>query len=84
MFSVEQIIMTKALLFIISITVCNIFVTYVDTELTNVIQTDKGPVQGEILKTVRRSIAFSSFRGIPYGKPPIGYSRFRVKYTFFY
>ncbi|KAK0088946.1 hypothetical protein PV325_010134 [Microctonus aethiopoides] len=41
-----------------------------------VIKTDKGPVQGEILVTTRLNLKFSSFRGIRYGKPPIGRSRF--------
>nr|UZH45661.1 carboxylesterase 27 [Meteorus pulchricornis] len=45
-------------------------------ELTSVIQTDKGPVRGEIIKTFRNNVEFSSFRGIRYGKPPIGHSRF--------
>lgn len=55
-------------------------------ELTNIIVTDKGPVQGEIRKTVTNSIPYSSFTGIPYGKPPIGSLRFKVKkyiYPFF-
>ncbi|XP_057326300.1 juvenile hormone esterase-like isoform X3 [Microplitis mediator] len=46
-------------------------------QLTSVIKTDKGPVRGEILTSADRKIKFSSFRGIRYGKPPVGYLRFK-------
>ncbi|KAF7996983.1 hypothetical protein HCN44_005260 [Aphidius gifuensis] len=40
--------------------------------------TDKGPVQGEILTTVHdTSIKYTSFRAIPYAKPPLGQLRFQ-------
>ncbi|XP_014300470.1 juvenile hormone esterase isoform X2 [Microplitis demolitor] len=46
-------------------------------QLTSVIETNKGPVRGEILTSADRKIKFSSFRGIRYGKPPIGNLRFK-------
>ncbi|XP_057325393.1 juvenile hormone esterase-like isoform X2 [Microplitis mediator] len=49
----------------------------INAELTSVIETEKGPVQGEILVSVNKKIKFSSFRGIRYGKPPIGIYRFK-------
>lgn len=59
-----------------------VFVNYfgisIKCELTNIIKTDKGPVRGEIFKSVGKSIKFASFRGIPYGKAPVGYLRFKV------
>ncbi|XP_044014772.1 juvenile hormone esterase-like [Aphidius gifuensis] len=57
-----------------------IFITrnYVQGRLTDVIQTDKGKVRGEIIGTIQNeSIKYSSFRGIPYAKPPIGKLRFQ-------
>lgn len=56
----------------------NMLIIYTHCELTSVIKTDKGPVQGEILETTQLNHKFSSFRGIRYGKPPIGRSRFMV------
>ncbi|KAF7996986.1 hypothetical protein HCN44_005263 [Aphidius gifuensis] len=46
--------------------------------LTDIINTNKGPVQGEIVSTVHdSSIKYSAFRAIPYAKPPIGELRFQ-------
>lgn len=48
--------------------------------LTEIVQTDRGPVQGEILTTVQNSsIQYSAFRGIPYAKPPIDELRYQVR-----
>lgn len=47
-------------------------------ELTEVIKTDKGPVRGEILKTILKSSKYSAFKGIPFAKPPINELRFKV------
>lgn len=53
---------------------------FVQGRLTNIVETDKGPVQGEIVKTVHNSsIEYSAFRAIPYAKPPIGELRFQVR-----
>ncbi|XP_046813431.1 cholinesterase 2-like [Vespa crabro] len=46
-------------------------------EFSPVIQTIKGPVKGLVLTTIRESKKYHSYRGIPYGKPPIGHLRFR-------
>ncbi|XP_035735758.1 esterase E4-like isoform X1 [Vespa mandarinia] len=46
-------------------------------EFSPVIQTTKGPVKGLVLTTIRESKKYHSYRGIPYGKPPIGHLRFR-------
>ncbi|XP_011299895.1 acetylcholinesterase [Fopius arisanus] len=46
-------------------------------ELTGIVQTDKGFVRGAKLKTVGNSLEYSAFKGIPYGKPPLGYLRFK-------
>lgn len=55
----------------------------VEGRLTDVIQTDKGPVQGEIVKAVQNSsIEYSSFRGIPYANSPVGQLRFQVGFNF--
>lgn len=71
------VIFSLVLFFSNSIVINNISV---NAELTSVIETEKGPVQGEILVSVNKKIKFSSFRGIPYGKPPIGINRFKVKF----
>ncbi|XP_034941512.1 venom carboxylesterase-6-like, partial [Chelonus insularis] len=44
---------------------------------TELVETDKGLVQGEILKTVPGRIKYSSFKGIPYAEPPLGANRFK-------
>ena len=54
----------------------------VECELTDVVCTTKGPVQGEILSTVVKSVKYSSFKGIPYAEPPIRYYRFKVFFKF--
>lgn len=44
---------------------------------SNVVKTNYGPVRGLLRKSVVGE-EYLSFRGIPYGKPPIGELRFRV------
>ncbi|XP_034943628.1 cholinesterase 1-like [Chelonus insularis] len=46
-------------------------------KLTDVVQTKYGPVRGEIYETVQTGVEYSSFRGIPYAKPPVGKLRFQ-------
>ncbi|XP_076170825.1 uncharacterized protein LOC143148407 [Ptiloglossa arizonensis] len=46
--------------------------------LTDVVQTDKGRVQGRILETAWHSMPYSAFLGIPYAKPPVGSLRFQA------
>ncbi|KAL2733248.1 cholinesterase 2-like [Vespula maculifrons] len=48
------------------------------TEFSPVIETTKGPVKGLVLTSIRESKKYHSYRGIPYGKPPVGYLRFRA------
>ncbi|XP_043277710.1 juvenile hormone esterase-like [Venturia canescens] len=45
-------------------------------EITTVIDTSTGPVQGEISTSVN-STKFASFKGIRYAEPPLGYMRFK-------
>ncbi|XP_043674998.1 juvenile hormone esterase-like [Vespula pensylvanica] len=47
-------------------------------EFSPVIETTKGPVKGLVLTSIRESKKYHSYRGIPYGKPPVGYLRFRA------
>ncbi|KAK2582035.1 hypothetical protein KPH14_002740 [Odynerus spinipes] len=42
-----------------------------------VIETTKGPVRGSVLKTVKQSQEYFSYRNIRYAKPPVGYLRFK-------
>ncbi|XP_044007769.1 juvenile hormone esterase-like isoform X2 [Aphidius gifuensis] len=67
---------------------CNLFTTtiffiifkciiQINGELSSIVYTNQGPVQGEILQTIVNSVSYSSFKGIPYGKPPIGELRFK-------
>ncbi|KAL7290040.1 hypothetical protein TKK_0015769 [Trichogramma kaykai] len=48
-----------------------------ESKLTSVVRTKNGYVQGEILRTISNSTEFSSFKGIPYAIPPLGYLRFK-------
>lgn len=50
---------------------------------TPVVRTPSGPVRGLILRTVWHSIKYSSFKGIPYAKPPLGDLRFKVWKKFY-
>lgn len=54
----------------------------VKCELTTVVETDKGPIVGEILKTVVDALPYASFRGIPYARPPISDLRFQASRKF--
>lgn len=50
---------------------------------TPVVRTPSGPVRGLISRTVWHSIKYSSFKGIPYAKPPLGDLRFKVWKKFY-
>lgn len=56
----------------------NALLALVAGDLTAVVNTTGGPVQGLILKTVGISKEYGSFTGIRYGEPPVGYLRFKV------
>ncbi|XP_054009206.1 acetylcholinesterase-like, partial [Hylaeus anthracinus] len=45
--------------------------------LTQVVHTDKGPVQGFVTTTAIYNVPYSAFLGIPYAKPPVGDLRFK-------
>ncbi|XP_063985981.1 juvenile hormone esterase-like [Diachasmimorpha longicaudata] len=47
-------------------------------ELSEIVATSNGPVQGEILITVEKNISYASFNGIPYAKAPVGNLRFQA------
>lgn len=49
----------------------------INGELSDIVETTNGPVQGEILTTVTDSVRYSSFKGIPYAEAPLGYNRFK-------
>ncbi|KAF7996985.1 hypothetical protein HCN44_005262 [Aphidius gifuensis] len=69
--------MNERIIFFICV-IINVVTSYVQGRLTDVIQTDKGKLQGEIVGTIQNeSIKYSSFRGIPFAKPPIGELRFQ-------
>ncbi|XP_076623246.1 esterase B1-like [Colletes latitarsis] len=46
--------------------------------LSQIVQTNKGPVQGVVLKTAFHQQSYSSFFAIPYAKPPVGELRFKA------
>lgn len=43
-----------------------------------IIQTANGSIRGVRVTSERQHVDFHAFRGIPYGKPPIGDLRFKV------
>ncbi|XP_014236840.1 esterase B1-like [Trichogramma pretiosum] len=48
-----------------------------ESKLTSIIRTKSGPVQGEILETIRKSREYASFKGIPFAESPEGELRFK-------
>lgn len=52
----------------------------VSSPKTPTVRTPSGPVRGLILRTAWHSMKYSSFKGIPYAKPPLGELRFKVKF----
>ncbi|XP_053994723.1 uncharacterized protein LOC128885013 [Hylaeus volcanicus] len=58
-----------AVVFLVTGTLC--------LELTGVVQTDKGPIQGRKMETAFNKVKYSAFLGIPFAKPPVGDLRFR-------
>ncbi|XP_043674962.1 juvenile hormone esterase-like isoform X3 [Vespula pensylvanica] len=55
-----------------------LFSWHLVAEFSPVIQTTKGPVKGLVFTTIRESKKYHSYRGIPYGKSPVGHLRFRA------
>ncbi|XP_054012816.1 uncharacterized protein LOC128894830 [Hylaeus anthracinus] len=58
-----------AVVFLVTGTLC--------LELTSVVQTDKGPIQGRKMETAFNRVKYSAFLGVPFAKPPVGDLRFR-------
>ncbi|XP_057331654.1 juvenile hormone esterase-like isoform X1 [Microplitis mediator] len=70
----------SVLLLIIQITIllnCIQLLVCTENYSTEVVKTDKGFVQGKVLNTAGKTVRYSTFLGIPYAKPPIGYRRFK-------
>ncbi|KAJ8687731.1 hypothetical protein QAD02_023525, partial [Eretmocerus hayati] len=72
--AVEMIRESNLLLYIFTFIVAS----YAWLESGPVVLTNSGPVRGTILTTVRKSVKFSSFTGIPFAKPPLGPLRFQA------
>lgn len=45
-----------------------------------IVGTNNGKVQGDLKTTFMKKIDYYSFKGIPYGKPPTGELRFKVRF----
>ncbi|CAD6241228.1 GSCOCT00009238001.2-RA-CDS, partial [Cotesia congregata] len=45
--------------------------------MTKPVKTNLGLVQGKVVNTIGKKVQYSSFLGIPYAKPPVGYRRFQ-------
>lgn len=63
-------------LFVLLISSLEYFI--ISSPRTFVVETPSGPVRGLVLRTVWNSVKYSSFKGIPYAKPPLGDLRFKV------
>ncbi|XP_063994018.1 juvenile hormone esterase-like [Diachasmimorpha longicaudata] len=70
--------MERIIPLIVIITTLFILETRGEQRFTEIVLTDKGYVRGVLLKTVQNSVEYSAFKGIPYGKPPLGYLRFKA------
>lgn len=55
----------------------NLIAQSVAREVTAVVDTSTGPVQGEIVTSVH-STKYASFKGIRFAEPPLGHLRFKV------
>lgn len=55
-------------------------VTQVESNEFCTINTKSGPIRGKINHTLFDKLPYYSFRGIPFGKPPVGNLRFKVKH----
>ncbi|XP_014233635.1 pyrethroid hydrolase Ces2a-like isoform X1 [Trichogramma pretiosum] len=44
---------------------------------TSVIETAGGKLRGAVFRTIRKHKVYSSFKGIPFAEPPLGYLRFK-------
>lgn len=64
-------------LFVLLISSLEYFI--ISSPRTFVVETPSGHVRGLVLRTVWNSVKYSSFKGIPYAKPPLGDLRFKVK-----
>ncbi|XP_033183614.1 juvenile hormone esterase-like [Bombus vancouverensis nearcticus] len=62
-------------LFVLLISSLEYFI--ISSPRTFVVETPSGPVRGLVLRTVWNSVKYSSFKGIPYAKPPLGDLRFK-------
>lgn len=49
-----------------------------DFDSYKVIETNDGPVRGQLKRTVFNGNPYYAFQGIPYAKPPVGELRFKV------
>lgn len=63
-------------LFVTVLTLFEIGLT--EIKYTNTIETKSGPVVGRIDKTVRKSVEYEAYTGIPFAEPPVGDLRFKV------
>ncbi|KOC67061.1 Venom carboxylesterase-6 [Habropoda laboriosa] len=50
---------------------------FTNSQYTPIVRTPSGLVRGTILRTVWNGVEYSSFKGIPYAKPPLGDFRFK-------
>lgn len=50
---------------------------------TLIVQTNSGPVRGALRHGVDKQTEFYAFKGIPYGKAPVGELRFKVSKKLF-
>ncbi|XP_060832112.1 juvenile hormone esterase-like isoform X2 [Bombus pascuorum] len=66
---------TNVYLFVLLISSLQYFI--ISSPRTFVVKTPSGPVRGLVLRTVWNSVKYSSFKGIPYAKPPLGDLRFK-------
>lgn len=62
----------------------NIVLIKLSFQQAPIVTTASGNVIGTIRYTVDNNIAYRSYRGIPYAKPPIGELRFEVNVNFLF
>lgn len=63
---------------LLSVTAIITIPTAITDEINTIVETNSGPIRGQIFKTLYDQRPFYAFKGIPYAEPPVNKLRFKV------